>query len=684
MTGIKQQIKPYPLGAHCEDDHCIRFSFVSKKDNCGIILYDKKSGRKKKKIPFTHNEKIGDIYCKYIDGVNPEELSYQFYEEDRIVPDIRARVFTGRHVYGKERQASELKAGFVRDDFDWGNDKRPCTPYEDCIVYCMHVRGFTRHSSSNVMHKGTFAGACEKISYLKSIGITTIELQPAYEFLEIPDAEERRSFFPGNKSVSEADLDKYCPKKLNYWGYKRGFYYAPKSSYAFGDDASIEFKQMVKSFHEAGIEVVMQFYFPNDVDRQEIADILRFWVLTYHVDGFHLCGVNLPITAIAGDSALTDTKIWYYGFDTENIYEKNEVPGYRNLAEYKDSYMYDMRRYLKGDENMLPCVLEHMKYNPLKCGNINYFTNYYGFTMMDMVSFDRKHNEANGEDNRDGNDMNCSWNCGEEGKSRKKRVNELRKKQIKNAMCMLLLSQGTPLIFMGDEFGNSQNGNNNPYCQDNAVTWLDWSMIDTHRELHDFWRCLVMLRKAHPILHLKTELRMIDSLSCGYPDMSYHGQNAWRAQLESYNRHVGIMYCGRYARKPDGCEDSTFYLAMNMYWEPRKLGMPKLPAGMRWKQILCTASETECSYYKERSARYQNLEENEHLVPDRTIGLFIAVHCDKTEENRKSLRRKKKASELTEKAISKTIAKETAKEPAAMQKEDIASKAVSDSDKETA
>jgi glycogen operon protein len=248
--------------------------------------------------------------------------------------------------------------------------------------------------------------------------------------------------------------------------------------------------------------------------------------------------------------------------------------------------------------------------------------------MMDMVSYDRKHNEANGEDNRDGNDLNCSWNCGEEGKSRRKKVRKLRIRQIKNAMCMLLLGQGTPLIFMGDEFGNTQNGNNNPYCQDNAVTWLDWRKLESEKELYDFWRSMIEIRKKHPILHMNREMRMIDYISCGYPDLSYHGQNAWRAQLESYNRHVGIMYCGKYTRLKSGEEDAFCYLAMNMYWEPRTLGLPKLPSGMKWERLVCTADDIECHDKKAESSKEE--EDTVYItVPARSVGFFTAVNKEK-------------------------------------------------------
>lgn len=586
MTQSRMQIKPYPLGAHPEGEH-VRFSFVSEKADCGILLYDRQTGRRINKIPFTAQERIGNVYCKYINDIDITAVSYQFYEEERIVPDAHARVFSGKVAYGKERTLKDLKATFSMDHFEWKGDVRPHIPYEECICYCAHVRGFTKHASSGVSGKGTFQGMMEKIPYLKEIGVTTVELQPVYEFLEIPTEEERLKSFPLGL-VSEEEMDALCPKRLNYWGYKKGYYYAPKTAYATGADASAELKELVRAFHENGMEIVLQFYFPNDFERGEIADILWYWVLEYHVDGFHLMGEQIPVNMLAKDPMLSDTKLWYYDFDEETIYGRGKAPAYRNLARYNDDCLYNMRRYLKGDENLLKDVLYQMRVNPECKGHIRYLTNYAGMTLMDLVSYDRKHNEANGEDNRDGNPHNFSWNCGEEGPSRKKKIVALRKRQIKNAMTMLLLGQSTPLIFMGDEFGNSQKGNNNPYCQDNTVTWLDWKDIERGGELLAFWKLLVELRKSHPIFRMKSEMNMMDSLSCGYPDLSYHGQNAWRMQTEGYNRHAGIMLCGKYAKKENGEEDSFLYIGMNMYWEEQKLALPDLPKGMEWKCILST------------------------------------------------------------------------------------------------
>ncbi len=625
MTDKRVKLQPYPLGAHYEEGR-IRFAFVSKEKDCGILLYNRKTGRLLRKIPFEPWERMGNVRCKYLptkkmNGRLPSELCYQFYEGDEPVPDTHGRIFVGRHPngtlskgiqsYGKERSARSLRAGFLTDDFDWAGDENPRIPYEDCICYCMHVRGFTRHPSSGVAHRGTFLGIAEKLDYLKESGITTIELQPAYEFLEPSAEEEKAQGLPYGLAAGQNSAQGEA--RLNYWGYKRGYYYAPKSGYAYGEDASLEFKEMVRALHAGGVEVVMQFYFPEDVGAREIGEILRFWVQEYHVDGFHLMGGNLPATPVAEDPALADTKIWYYGFDCDALYGAKGWPEYKNLAVYQDDYLYAVRKFLKGDENMLGSMQYQLRCNPGKTGRIHYLSNYCGMTLADTVSYDRKHNEANGEENRDGTDYNCSWNCGEEGPTRKKKIRELRLRQQKNAFCMLLFSQSTPLIFMGDEFGNSQRGNNNPYCQDNPVTWLDWNDLKKNREIYEFWQGLVALRRAHPILHQKQEMRIMDYIACGYPDLSYHGENAWRPRTEGYNRHIGIMYCGNYAKTDKDRNDDFFYLAFNMHWESHTLGLPRLPKGLEWQRILTTTE----ALVGER--------QEEVLLPPRSIAVYKSV-----------------------------------------------------------
>ena len=621
-------VNPYPLGAHAENG-TVRFAFVSAKEDCGVLIYDRESGRKLHKLPFSPHERIGNIHCMCLTDISAADISYQFYEGDDIVPDRYARRFTGPVAFGKERRLQTWRAVIPVRAFDWENDQRPGLSYSESVCYCAHVRGFTRHVSSGVEHRGTFLGMAEKLDYLQDTGVTTVELQPVYEFAELPTELERREALRGRGAymTSEADMDMLLPKKCNYWGYKQGYYYAPKAAYAAGEDPCSEFKEMIRAFHKRRMEVVLQFYFPGSVKPLEITEILKFWVLEYHVDGFHLMGENLPVNLIASDELLSDTKLWYYHFDTEQIYKGQEPPEAVNLAAYTDEYLYAMRRYLKGDEGMLDNVLYQMRRIPDGMGRIHYMSNYYGFTLMDMVSYDGKHNDANGEDNRDGNNCNYSWNCGEEGPCRRKKVLALRHKQIKNAMVMLLFTQSTPLIFMGDEFGNSQKGNNNPYCQDNAVTWLDWNDLRKNADIYDFWRELVKLRRDHPILHPGQEMKIMDYISCGYPDLSYHGQSAWRPRTEGYNRHIGILYCGKYARLRRDEEDAFIYLAMNMYWESRELALPKLPAGMKWRLAKCTEE-------RGLSAGEQNL-----VVPGRSCCVYISVMDEAERKKGKRVRK---------------------------------------------
>ena len=359
----------------------------------------------------------------------------------------------------------------------------------------------------------------------------------------------------------------------------------PKAAYSYSEDSAREFRDMVRQLHISGIEVIMQFYFPVEMPRTEIQEILRYWKLFYHVDGFRLLGVGIPVAAFAQDALLCDSKIWYEAFEEE----KNTGA---NLSCYKSDYLYTMRRFLKGDDGMLEGALYQMRYLPVKAGRVHYLTNYDGFTLMDMVSYEEKHNEANGESNRDGNDYNCSWNCGEEGATRREKIKKLRIRQIKNAICLLLLSHSTPLIFMGDEFGNSQKGNNNPYCQDNLITWLDWSGLEKQKEILDFWKQMVKLRGGHKALHPGKAFKLMDTLACGYPDLSYHGETAWHLPIQQNSRYAGLLFCERYADQQE-VEESFLYVGINMHWEKHSLALPRLPKGSRWKILLSTGGQVE-------------------------------------------------------------------------------------------
>ncbi len=595
---------PYPFGVQKIEENGkrgIRVAFASMEADCGIVFYDKKTGEEVCRHAFDREKKIGNVYFDTIPDVDMKKYSYLFYEGDRLVADKYAGGFAGKVEFGSPKGVTDYKAVIEETAYDWGNDRFPKILYGDCIVYCMHVRGFTKHKSSGVKAKGTFAGIVEKLPYLKELGITTLELQPAYEFNELPEV----AFSEGIAPVRRKE------PHLNYWGYQEGFYYAPKRAYAKSENAGREFKDMVKALHESHMEVVMQFYFPETVTVMEMVKILRFWRLTYHVDGFHVKGVNLPLKEFMKDPYLAGCKLW--NCDLPLVQPGGYYPAEQcHAALYKEDYRKTIRRFLKGDTGLLYDVMYCMRRNPANCGFLNYISNYDGFTMADMVAYERKHNEANGEGNRDGTDANYSWNWGKEGHTRKKQVQLLRKQQMNNAFTLLMLSQGTPLFFMGDEFGNSQGGNNNPYCQDNEVTWLNWKDLAKNRELYEYVKELIAFRKAHRVFRQEKECSLSDYLSVGTPDMSYHGTEAWMQKWEYCDRHVGMLLCGEYAKD---CEGKYYYLAINMHWEEQEFGLPKLPAGLQWKVALTTDTEW--------NTNETAVEDGLLLVQSRSISLLI-------------------------------------------------------------
>ena len=341
---------------------------------------------------------------------------------------------------------------------------------------------------------------------------------------------------------------------------------------------------------------------------------MRFWAEEFHVDGIHLVGpVNGDL--IGRDPYLSRTKLICTSWgDTP----KGTV---KHLGECNDGFMIDMRRVLKGDEDQLNQLIFRTRRNPDQAGVINYMANTNGFTMMDMVSYDTKHNETNGENNQDGNSYNFSWNCGVEGATKRKKIMELRKKQLRNGWLLLLLSQGTPLILSGDEFGNSQGGNNNAYCQDNEVSWLNWNQIRQNRELYEFVKKTIGFRKAHPVFHMNKEPRIMDYMALGQPDVSYHGVRAWCPEFDNFRRQLGIMYCGQYGKKKDGSCDNSFYVAYNMHWEPHQFDLPNLSKGQKWHVVYNTDAKEVNGMYEE--GKEVLVEERQFMVPARTIVVFM-------------------------------------------------------------
>lgn len=558
-----------------------------------LELYDLKTHRHSMTVPFCADYHTGTVYSMLIKDIDHRNYGYRLKVGGEEIVDPYAVGIKGTEKFGVRKPYGV----FDIPDHQWQHEK-PCIAWRDTILYLMNVRGFTQHSSSGCEHRGTFLGITEKLDYIRKLGVTSLLLQPAYDFNEIMTD-------PAGKE-----------KRLNYWGYTGGFYFSPKGAFSAGDPA-VEFMKMTDTLHGAGIEVIMQFYFEPGVRASFIIDVLRHWVTVYHIDGFELLGREIPLREIVTDPLFADTKILAYGFDADGLYGEGYTPVIKNLARLQDDFMCDGRKFLKGDEDMLGAFTKHLLDNPEKCAIVNYMTNYYGFTLNDLVSYDEKHNEGNGEANMDGSDYNYSWNCGAEGKSRKKAVQKLRRTQMKNALTMLLLAQGVPMLRAGDEFCNTQDGNNNAYCQDNRISWLDWNDLSRNSDMFDFTLKLIAFRKAHPVFRSRFRKKLMDYISCGIPDVSFHGEQAWSPGFANFNRHIAVMYSGEYEKLPDGKRDDDFYVAYNMHWQNHRFHLPNPAKGKRWQIIMQTAE----GFFSD----IKELAEDEYLLPARSIGIIRAV-----------------------------------------------------------
>ena len=562
-----------------------------------------------------------DIASVIISNLSGNDFSYSFEIDGKTVDDQERLNSTAKRSFGDKSSSIDRSKIYV-NGFNWEGDKLLDLNFKDIYAYQLNVRAFTVHSSSKVKNKGTFMGIVEKIPYFNELGINQLVMMPVYDFDEI---ERPKNNIPSmiNYKIKPGDENSL---KVNLWGFKKGAYYMPKASFCATGDPVNEFKEMVKALHKAGIEVILRMYFPDDVNRSQISDLLRFWVYEYHVDGFFLMGNDLPIDLISSDIFLRNIKIYNVFFDKNAVTGKSY--GYNhNMAFVNSDFMNVCRKFLKSDENMLSDFAYRQRLNPSDVHVVNYITDYEGFTLNDLVSYDYKHNEANEEDNKDGENFNYSWNCGVEGPCRKKSVLNLRMKQIKNALSFLYLAQGVPMLNSGDEFLNSQDGNNNPYCQDNETGWVVWKNNKQSNEIFEFVKMLIKLRKSHPILHPENELRIMDYAACGFPDLSYHSENAWSPRFDNHLRNIGIMLCGKYARIDRITEDDFFMICYNMHWENHKFGLPKLPKGLKW-----TIEYYTCDENAGKIIHTSLPDESESvIVPDRTVAVLRSAVNDKEE-----------------------------------------------------
>lgn len=551
---------PFPQGCTVEGQTANFSVAVPEGQTCKLIIYKKgaRTSAFSQKMPYS--DVAGNLHFLSVVLEQPEDYEYCYKIGGKIVPDPYGKAFSGREHWSvsKGKEKRKLRARIVTDTFDWGKSQFPHLKKEDVIAYSLHVRGFTKHSSSGVAHKGTFDGVTEKLPYLQKLGINQIHLMPVYEF----DENQRH---------------------VNYWGYGKAYFFAPKASYAAGDPVN-EMKSLVRQMHLAGIEVILEMPFTEGTTFSLILDCLRYWVMQYHVDGFIVNPYICNPDELAKDPVLAKSKIL------------KKEDGFQNV----------MRRFLKGDEGMIWDVICQLKNQDTQL--YNYIASHNGFTLCDVVSYDGKHNEANGENNLDGPDYNYSWNCGAEGNSRKKAVNELRKNQIFNAFFLLLFAQGMPCILSGDEFMNTQKGNNNAYCQDNLISWLDWNQLSRQEELYTFVCRLIALRKA---CMKQTAKKSEDTMGrSGIPQISYHGEDAWQMPAGRASRQLGVFY-------HEECTEKDFYIAYNMHWLSHSFALPSLPKGMEW---VCIAGTKE-GVLDEKEA--VPVKDKKVQLEERTIKVFV-------------------------------------------------------------
>ncbi len=557
---------------------------------------------------------------------NPNEAIHRF-DAARYLLDPYAHVIVGGEEWGS---LAKRRCGLPRDHFDWGGDRPLNIPLAKSVIYEVHMRGYTRHESSGVSAPGTYLGLVEKIPYLQALGVTAVELLPVYEF-------------------EEADTNRSNPllgtRLLNFWGYQPIAFFAPNAAFAQGKQpgaAVSEFKQMVRAFHEAGIEVILDVVFNHTAEgdergptrsfrgidnavyyllddagrymnftgcgntfncnhpvvRQLISDCLHYWTMEMHVDGFRFDLASVlgrgrdgePLAdpplleRLAYDPVLAHTKLIAEAWDAAGLYQVGSFPAWGRWAEWNGRYRDDLRRFVKSDAGMVPRLAERLKGSPdlyavsgrQSHHSINFVTCHDGYTLADLVSYERKHNEANGEENRDGANDNHSWNCGAEGPADGAGIAELRRRQMKNFAALLLMSGGVPMLLGGDEMARTQGGNNNAYCQDNETSWVDWTLAEKNGNLVEFFQRLIAFRRGHDAF---AHIDWGPEVRAEHTEVSFHGVKLNQPDWGEGSRSLAMELRWRAER---------IYVIANAYWDKLRF---ELPGDAKWLLVFDTGDE---------------------------------------------------------------------------------------------
>lgn len=616
-------------------------------ESCSLCLFRVGEHEPYAVIPFPESCRLGDTYSMVVYGLKPKdfEYAYQFdgeynpgkgllFDKTKYILDPYAKSVAGQENWGKEKPVSEriYKGRVVDSGYDWGNFKNTSLDPKDMIIYEMHVRGFTQDKSSGVEHRGTYEGIREKIPYLLELGINAVELMPVFEFDETED-------------VRVVDGEKL----LNYWGYSPVCFFSPNVAYAAdtrAGKAGNEFRSLIHELNANGIEVILDVVFNHTAEGNEmgpcfsfkgidnniyymltpdgkyynfsgcgnvmncnhpivqqfILECLRYWVVSYRVDGFRfdlasIMGRNEDgspmskpplLQSLAFDPVLGNVKLIAEAWDAGGLYQVGSFPSWNRWAEWNGRYRDDMRCFLKGDYGMAQAAINRItgsldlygKENRGENATVNFLNCHDGFTLYDMYAYQCKHNEKNGWNNTDGADDNNSWNCGAEGDTDDPEILELRNRLRKNAFAVLMCSRGSAMFLAGDEFCNTQFGNNNAYCQDNIISWLDWNRKEEYSEMFEFCKYMIDLRKKHPILRGRS-----GPSGCGFPEVSIHNKTAWNSSCDADTRTIGIMFAGR---TEGNREDDIIYIGINAFWEKEEVQLPNLPLGRKWRILMNT------------------------------------------------------------------------------------------------
>jgi glycogen operon protein len=612
---------------------------------------------------------------KYGWRVNGPEGPRHRFDRTAILIDPAAIMLSDGEQWGVNLETSprttRRRALFIRGPrYEWGNDVPLRIDWEDSIIYELHVRGFTCHPSSGVNHPGTFLGLTEKIDYLKWLGVTAVELLPIHEFNE--------NDCPFTNPLTGEPL-------RNFWGYNSIAFAAPKASYAHGArrfGQHREFRDMVKAFHAAGIEVILDVVFNHTgegddrgrtysfrgldnelyymltsdgrylnftgcgntlncnhpVVRDLLMTCLRYWVADMHIDGLrfdlasilgrdrfgHVLHEPPVIEAIVEDGVLADTKLIAEPWDAAGLYQVGRFPYGQRWSEWNGHFRDDVRRFWRGDLGMAGAMATRL------CGSsdlyegsgrfprhsINFITCHDGFTLHDLVTYNRKYNICNGEGNRDGNDANYSWNCGFEGETDSPAIVQLRQRQARNLFASLMLAQGVPMILAGDEFLRTQRGNNNAWCQDNPMSWVDWTLAEKNQSFLRFCREMIWLRKRHPALRRKRFFGGPFRHADLGPEIVWHGTDPFRPDFRWTARTLAFALDGRQTGREPDCD---FYVAMNAWQEPLVFRIPASPSGRPWKRVVDTAAEPPRDFIEESSAPPVAFDSSVRLAPFSTL-----------------------------------------------------------------